>query len=300
MQFYLDGYRPGDPQVLPAAPNAMKASEGLPDEVDVLIVGCGPAGLVLAAQLAAFPGIKTRIVDRRPGPLELGQADGIACRTVEMFNAFGFAERLLKEAYWVNETVFWRPDPGNRTRIVRSGRIQDTEDDLSEFPHVIVNQARVHDYLLEVMRESSTRLVPHYNLHARDVEVGDSGDYPVTVSLQRMEPDRQDQEERVRARYVVGCDGSRSSVRQAIGRSLVGDVANQAWGVMDVLAVTDFPDIRLKSAIYSATEGNMLIIPREGGYLVRFYIELDKLNPDQHLTTKDITTDQLIAAARRI
>ena len=38
---------------------------------------------------------------------------------------------------------------------------------------------------------------------------------------------------------------------------------------MDVLAVTDFPDIRLKCAIYSANQGNILIIPREGGYLVR-------------------------------
>jgi phenol 2-monooxygenase len=300
MQFHLNGYRVGDPQVLPAAPGAMGALEGLADEVDVLIVGCGPAGLVLAAQLAAFPDIKTRIVERRPGPLELGQADGIACRTVEMFNAFGFSERLLKEAYWVNETVFWRPDPKDRRNIVRSGRIQDTEDGLSELPHVIVNQARVHDYLLEVMRESSSRLVPHYNLHVKNVEVGGSGDYPVTVTLQRMEPDRQGQEETVRARYVVGCDGSRSSVRQSIDRFLVGDVANQAWGVMDVLAVTDFPDIRLKSVIYSANDGNILIIPREGGYLVRFYIELDKLNPDQHLTTKDITTDQLIAAAIRI
>jgi phenol 2-monooxygenase len=300
MQFHLNGFRAGDPQVGPAAPGAMLASEGLADEVDVLIVGCGPAGLVLAAQLAAFPGIKTRIVDRRPGPLELGQADGIACRTVEMFNAFGFAERLLKEAYWVNETVFWKPDPEDRSKIVRSGRIQDTEDGLSEFPHVIVNQARVHDYLLQVMRESPTRLVPHYNLHVSKVEVAASGDYPVTVTLQRMEPDRQGQEETVRTRYVVGCDGSRSSVRQAIGRSLVGDVANQAWGVMDVLAVTEFPDIRLKSVIHSANEGNVLIIPREGGYLVRFYIELDKLNPDQHLTTSDITTEQLIAAANRI
>ena len=300
MQFYLDGYRIGDPQVLTAAPGAMATAEALPEEVDVLIVGCGPAGLVLAAQLAAFPDIKTRIVERRPGPLELGQADGVACRTVEMFNAFGFAERLLKEAYWVNETVFWKPDPKDRTKIVRSGKIQDTEDGLSEFPHVIVNQARVHDYLLEVMRDSTTRLVPHYNLHATNVEVGNSGDYPVTVTMQRMEPDRQGQEATVRARYVVGCDGSRSSVRQSIGRSLVGDVANQAWGVMDVLAVTDFPDIRLKSVIHSASEGNILIIPREGGYLVRFYIELDKLNPDQHLTTKDITTDQLIAAANRI
>ena len=167
MQFYLNGYRVGDPDVLPAAANTREAAEGLAREVDVLIVGCGPAGLVLAAQLAAFPDIKTRIVDRRPGPLELGQADGIACRTVEMFNAFGFAERLLREAYWVNETVFWKPDPKDPSKIVRSGRIQDVEDDLSEFPHVICNQARVHDYLLEVMRKSPARLAPHYNLTSR-------------------------------------------------------------------------------------------------------------------------------------
>ena len=60
----------------------------------MLIVGCGPAGLTLAAQLAAFPDIKTRIVEQKPGPLLLGQADGVACRTMEMFEAFGFSERV--------------------------------------------------------------------------------------------------------------------------------------------------------------------------------------------------------------
>jgi phenol 2-monooxygenase (NADPH) len=300
MQFHLNGYKPGDPRVAQAAPGASEAPQGGADEVDVLIAGCGPAGLVVAAQLAAFPDIRTRIVERKPGPLELGQADGIAVRTVEMFQALGFAQRLLEEAYWVNETVFWRPDPGDRTKIMRSGRIQDTEDGLSEFPHVIVNQARVHDYLLQAMRDSPSRLTPRYNRHVKDVVVGDAGEYPVTVTLARTDADHRGQEEIVRARYVVGCDGARSRVRESIGRALVGDVANQAWGVMDVLAVTDFPDIRLKSVIHSANEGNVLIIPREGGYLVRFYIELDKLNPDQHLTTKDITVDVLIAAANRI
>ena len=79
-------------------------------KVDVLIIGCGPAGLTLAAQLSAFPDIKTCIVDQKSGRLVRGQADGVACRTMEMFEAFGFSERVLKEAYWVNETAFWRPD----------------------------------------------------------------------------------------------------------------------------------------------------------------------------------------------
>ena len=85
-----------------------------------------------------------------------------------------------------------------------------------------------------------------------------------------------------------------------LGRALHGDSANQAWGVMDVLAVTDFPDIRLKSLIQSANEGNILIIPREGGYLVRIYVELDKLNENERVASRNITVDRLIAAAQRI
>ena len=124
MQFHENGFQVGDPTVRAAEPSTNKPQQ-LADPVDVLIVGCGPAGLVLAAQLAAFPHISTRIVERKPGPLSLGQADGISCRSVEMFDAFGFSERLMKEAYWVNETVFWRPDEIDRSKIVRTGRIQD-------------------------------------------------------------------------------------------------------------------------------------------------------------------------------
>ena len=53
----------------------------------------------------------------------------------------------------MNETVFWRPSAQDRTKIERTGRIQDVEDGLSEFPHVIVNQARMQEYLLEYMRK---------------------------------------------------------------------------------------------------------------------------------------------------
>ena len=90
----------------------------------------------------------------------------------------------------------------------------------------------------------------------------------MTARLERLEPAHQGQTETIKARYVVGCDGARSIVRKSIGRALRGDSANHAWGVMDVLAVTDFPDIRFKSLIQSANDGSMLVIPREGGYLV--------------------------------
>ncbi len=310
MQFHLDGYRPGDPAVA-SATDALPPpvlERPLPAEVDVLIVGCGPTGLTLAAQLSAFPDISVAIADLKSGPLRVGQADGIAVRSMEMFNAFGFAERIQREAYWVNEVVFWRPDPEDPKRIRRSDRIQDVEDGLSEFPHVILNQARVHDHFLETMRNSASGLTPHYSRRLVGLAMPIDDSAPAVARFERIGPDRQPvpgsdgepETEEVRARYVVGCDGARSSVRRLMGRTLRGDAANKAWGVMDVFAVTDFPDIRFKAVVHSAGEGNLLVIPREGGYMFRLYIELDKLDADERVTDRNITIDYLIAAGQRI
>jgi 2-polyprenyl-6-methoxyphenol hydroxylase-like FAD-dependent oxidoreductase len=305
MQFHLNGFEPGDPEISDPAERVLASgtSGSVPNEVDVLIIGCGPAGLTLAAQLAAFPDIKTCIVEQKPSRLLLGQADGVACRTMEMFHAFGFAERVLKEACWITETTFWKPDDGRPENIVRSGRVQDVEDGLSEFPHVILNQARVHDCYLDVMRKSPSKLEPYYSRRLLEVQTSPAArfeDRAVTVSLDRLDAGHEGEVETVRARYVVGCDGARSTVRKSIGRELRGDSANHAWGVMDVLAVTDFPDIRFKALIQSANDGSIIVIPREGGYLVRLYVELTDLDAGERVISRNITCDDLIAKARRI
>ena len=289
MQFYLNGYAPGDPEVV---------KEKLPATVDVLVIGSGPAGALLAAQLSNFPGISTRLIERREGALQVGQADGIACRTVEMLEAFGLGQRLMREAHWVNETAFWRPSKQDRTRIERTGRVQDTEEGLSEFPHLIVNQARLQQYLLDYMRNSPTRLEANYGLEFVGLKVEPEGEHPVVVTLRDV---GKGSETTVRAKYVVGCDGARSKVRDSIGAVPRGDFANHAWGVVDMLAVTDFPDIRLKAAIQSADEGNILLIPREGGYMVRLYVDLGEIDPNNREAFRDKhTQESVIATAQRV
>lgn len=306
MQYHLNGFKPGNYQIPDEVrePYVQPPIVDLPKEVDVLIVGCGPAGLAMARQLSEFADIKTCIVDLKDGPLLFGQADGISCRTMEIMEAFNSSEMLVKEAYRLNQNAFWEPDNEQPNNIKRTHKVPDARIGLSEFPHVVVNQARLHELLLDGMEESVTHLVPHYSRRLLELEVDtsltqDLDAHPITATFERNDSSSS-KVETVRARYVVGTDGARSAVRKGLSIVLEGDSANKAWGVMDVLCVTDFPDIRVKSFIQSKVYGAVMIVPREGGYLVRLYVELDNLGKDERASSLDLTVDDVIAKAQLI
>ena len=294
MQFHHHGYVSGDPRLRPAAGLGLTRPDELPDEMDVLIVGSGPAGMLLAAQMTEYPSVSTRIIEKRPGRLVIGQADGIQARSNETFQAFGFAEAIIAEAYQLTAMHFWSPDPQNPGHIVRTAREKDDPHGISEFPHMIVNQARVLDYFAEYAYDGPARIKPDYGWEFVSLEVGE-GEYPVTVTLRDLEG----AERIVRAKYVVGADGARSKVRDAIGQKPVGDQAFHAWGVMDVLANSTFPDIRTKCAIQSE-HGSILHIPREGGYLFRMYVDLGEVAEGDNKAIRSTTIEQIIDKANEI
>ncbi|MBP6684223.1 MAG: FAD-dependent monooxygenase [Leucobacter sp.] len=311
MQFHHHGYVSTDPRVLPAEGVGLNRPEELPEEVDVLIVGSGPAGIVAAAQLAQFPNVVTRVVERRDSRLVLGQADGIQARSVETFQAFGFAKQITDEAYQITETNFWTPDPKNPSQIVRSSVTDDDPAGISEFPHLIVNQARVIDYFAEYARRAPARGDIDYGYEFEGLEVG-SGEYPVTVTLREVTGQRgaginaaeadsatEGGTRTVRAKYVIGADGARSRVRSAIGGSLSGSTSLHAWGVMDVLAVTDFPDIRKKCIIHSEA-GSILHIPREGNHLCRIYVDLGEVAAEDGKKVRTTPLEEIVARANAI
>lgn len=303
MQFHDHGYVSTDPRVQPAAPSASERPAELPDVMDVLVVGAGPAGVVTAASLSQFPDVHTRIIDRRPQRLQIGQADGIQARSVETFQAFGFAGRITDEAYRITTMSFWTPDPENPDHIIRTSRADDDPQGISEFPHLIVNQARVLDYFIEYMANSPSRMKPDFGWeyvgHKRD----DSQEYPLTITLRRTATDdsafAEGTERVVRAKAIVGSDGARSKVRDTMGRRAIGGQAFHAWAVMDVLAETDFPDIRTKCAIQSKA-GSILHIPREGQYLFRMYVDLGEVPEDGNREVRQTTIETAIAKANEI
>ncbi|KAJ4123397.1 hypothetical protein NW765_006411 [Fusarium oxysporum] len=258
------------------------------EKVQVIICGGGSAGLTAAIWLARF-NIDFKILERRPGPLEIGQADGVQCRTVEIFENLGISERLLEEAYHVMEVAFWSPD--DNEGLVRKDLAYDTEEGLSHQPHVILNQAKMNDLMLQEiirLRGNGTSGVL-YNSQVESVRIVDDEEYPVeVVTMRNGEPYR------YRAKYAIGCDGAHSTVRKSLGFKMVGDSSDSVWGVMDVYPVTNFPDIRKKAMLQSKSDGNLMIIPREGDELVRFYIELSGTS------ARDVTEQDLINKVKRI
>ncbi|KAF2825749.1 hypothetical protein CC86DRAFT_467389 [Ophiobolus disseminans] len=258
-------------------------------KTDVLIAGSGSAGIFAATWLALY-NIPFVMLERRSGPLEIGQADGVQCRTVEIYESFGLAEDLLREAYHILEVCFWGSDEGEKG-IKRKSRSIDTEKGLSHLPHVILNQARMNSLMLDkmagILKEKGGEGRIEYGWTTTDVQVnsdlaGDSSAYPCRVTATK-----DGQQDVWESKYVLACDGAHSTIRRSLGFQMLGDTTDTVWGVMDIYPLTTFPDIRRKCTIHSSA-GNLLIIPREGGHLVRFYIQLPAGTHPKQVTLADL------------
>ncbi|KAL4802050.1 FAD binding domain-containing protein [Aspergillus unguis] len=319
------------------------------DHVDVLIVGAGPAGLMLSTWLSRC-GVKTRIVDKRGTKVFNGQADGLQCRTLEIFDSFDFAHRVWRESNHMIEICLWNPDENGRIR--RSSRIPDTIPGISRFQQVVLHQGRIERFFLDSMKEHGNLTVERgvlpvsFNIDESKVE--DFDDYPISVSLRTLSSDeatpqqRQQHQksadgkqsviedglfrsnlvaddtddliratttegktgkvEQVKAKFMVGCDGAHSWVRRQAGFKLEGDSTDYIWGVLDIIPITDFPDIRFRCAIHSADAGSIMVIPRENK-LVRLYIQLQATEYNKNGEKADrswITPDIILQSAQRI
>ena len=206
MDYHIDGFRPGDPRdCAPASP--APGPQEPPAETDILIVGCGPAGLMLGAQLAQFPDLHTTIIDAKAGPIAVGQADGVSGRSLEIFEGFGFSNRVLEEAYELRAISFWGHKDGQSGPIQRKDKRADGRGQFSHFPHVVLNQARVHDFLLDTMAKAPVGLRPCYNTGFDGLLPRTDHNQPIRVRLTHG-PEQEDRERIIETRYLVGCDGA--------------------------------------------------------------------------------------------
>lgn len=107
----------------------------------------------MAATWAARCGIHARIIDEEGTKVFNGQADGLQCRSLEIFDSFGFADRAWRESNHILEICLWNPDSTGRIR--RTDRTPDTIPGISRFQEVVLHQGRKESFFLHLLKDYS-------------------------------------------------------------------------------------------------------------------------------------------------
>lgn len=214
-------------------------------DTQVLVVGAGPTGLMLAAELA-LRGVACHVLEKRGQESNLTRAFGVHARTLEQLDMRGLADTLVTQGIQVAEV---RPTFG-----WTSVRLPMRHPE-SRFPFVlIVPQARTETMLTERVRAQGVEIVRG----AKVVDVREDGD-GVEVTIEGPDGTRTE-----RAGYVIGCDGAHSQVRQSMGVGFSGSTYATHIMLADLrLADADLTAVRT----FVGRDGVVLMPPFGDGWV---------------------------------
>jgi len=248
-------------------------------DTDVLIVGGGPTGLMLANQLGRR-GIRAMIVDRHSGPAQQSRAMVVHARTLEIYSKLGIAERALELGRRGNGANMWAE--GKWTARIPLG---DIGKSISPFPFVLMLGQDDNERIMgEHLRNWGMAVQWNTELIAIQQETGH-----VTATLKQ--PDGSAR--KVAAAYVAGCDGGRSAVRELSGIKFPGAPYEHVFFVADTEATG--PMIPEELNIYLWRDGFHLFFPMRGTDRWRVIGILPR-----HLRQRDdLTFEETVAAIRQ-
>jgi 2-polyprenyl-6-methoxyphenol hydroxylase-like FAD-dependent oxidoreductase len=211
--------------------------------VEVLIVGAGPTGLALAAQLVAH-GVRPRLIDRALDRVHESRALAIQPRTLEVLAGLGVTERLVAAG---NRNVRVRMHLRHR---VLSAPMFDLGLDDTAYPYLLfLSQAETERILSEHLTAAGVSVERGVEL----VDLSSTADGAVARLRHR-----DGREEQVQARYVAGCDGAHSAVRRLTGIGFAGGAYPQTF----ILADAEVDGVEPGSAhVFLSERGMLLFFP---------------------------------------
>ncbi len=217
-------------------------------DTDVLVVGAGPTGLMLANQLARR-GVRVRIIDRHAGPARESRALGVQARTLEIYSHLGIADQAVALGKRADGAVLWAQ--GRRAARVPLG---DIGRDVSPYPYLLVLGQDDNERLLgDALRARG--LAVQWNTEL--VGLAQDTDH-VTATLKHADGTRSD----VTVPWLAGCDGARSSVRELSGIAFEGAPYQHVFFVADVQMTGSMaPDVL---NVYLWRNGFHLLFPMRG------------------------------------
>lgn len=209
---------------------------------DVLVVGAGPTGLTLAAQLRTF-GVRFRVIDRAPDRAHESRALAVQARSIEILQSLGLGNALVGRG---NTSA--RITLHIEGRVAAEVRLGDFGAADTRYPYILfVSQAETEKLLSDHLSAQGVTI-------ERGVELADFATDAdgVACVLRRANG----VEERVRTRYVVGCDGAHSTVRKGVGIPFEGDAYLQDFILGDVEAETRSDAPLTSDSIHSFAGGH--------------------------------------------
>src|SRR2546426_7582519 len=188
-------------------------------DTDVLVVGAGPTGLMLANQLVRR-GARVRIIDRNPGPSIQTKALGVQARTLEIYSHLGIVERALELGTRVTGANIWVQ--GQRAARVPLG---DIGQDLSPYPFLLILGQDENERLLgEALRDRGMDVQWNTEL----VDLVQTSEH-VWATLKQTDGSMLE----IKADWVAGCDGARSAVRSLSKIAFAGAPYEHVFFVAD-------------------------------------------------------------------
>ncbi|WP_309569664.1 FAD-dependent monooxygenase [Deinococcus sp.] len=232
-------------------------------DTDVVISGAGPTGLMLALWLTRL-GVRVRVADLKPGPVQETRAIAVQARTLEFYDQLGVGDAAMKLGrHFAAVSLFVR---GRRRAAVS---LRGVGDDLTPHPYLyILTQDRNEELLVSELARLGVSV--DWNTEVTGLSQDDTG---VSVTLRRA-----GQDEVVRAAYVAGCDGAGSVVRHALGIPLSGGTYTQRFFVADVDATGAIRDGDLNLSLTTHRFLAFFPMPEPGRHRVvgEFPPELDE------------------------
>ena len=250
----------------------------LPQQCDVLIVGAGPTGLMLANQLARH-GIDALIIDRHAGPARETRALGVQARTMEIYAKLGLMQRALELGKRATGANLW--SRGRRTARIPLG---DIGRDLSPYPFLLILGQDDNERLLGDALRSHGRDV-HWNTQLVGLE-----QKPECAITQIRRADGSTQT--LEARWVAGCDGAKSAVRELNGIGFPGAPYQHVFFIADTTMTG--PMVADELNVFLLSDGFHLFFPMRG----QDHWRLVGILPPELRHRDDLTFEQVIPTLR--